>query len=83
MMTVRVLFFSLLRDVVGAEELEWELPDDGMTVSALLGQLYEKWPGLKEWDSKILVALDLDYVDRSTELSDGQEVAIMPPVQGG
>ena len=83
MMTVRVLFFSLLRDVVGAEELEWELPDDGMTVSALLGQLYEKWPGLQEWDSKILVALDLDYVDRGTELSDGQEVAIMPPVQGG
>ncbi len=83
MMTVRVLFFSLLRDVVGAEELEWELPDDGVTVSALLAQLYEKWPGLQEWDSKILVALDLDYVDRDTELSDGQEVAVMPPVQGG
>jgi len=82
-MTVRVLFFSLLRDVVGAEELEWELPDDGVTVSALLGQLFEKWPGLQEWDSKILVALDLDYVDRDTELADGQEVAIMPPVQGG
>ena len=40
-------------------------------------------PKLREWDGNILVAADLEYVDRDARLRDGQEVAIMPPVQGG
>ena len=82
-MTVKILFFSLLRDVVGADEIDWELPEGGLTVSELLGQLYGRWPALQAWDSKILVALDLDYVGRDALVSAGQEVAVMPPVQGG
>ena len=56
---------------------------DGLTVSALLDQLYQKYPGLQEWDAKILVALDLDYVERDAIAVAGQELAVMPPVQGG
>lgn len=82
-MTVKVLFFSLLRDVVGADELDWEVGGEDLTVSTLLEQLYAKWPRLREWDTKILVAVDLDYVERDAALKPGQEVAVMPPVQGG
>ncbi|MGI9244996.1 MAG: MoaD/ThiS family protein [Verrucomicrobiales bacterium] len=80
---MRVLFFSLLRDVVGAEEIDWELPEGGLMVSAILEQLYQRYPGLEEWDAKILIALDLDYVGRDAIVIAGQELAVMPPVQGG
>ncbi len=79
---VRVLFFSLLRDVAGCEELEVEITE-GETVAMLLAGLADRFPGLGEWDSKILVAVDQDFADREAVLSDGQEVAVMPPVQGG
>lgn len=82
-MIIRVLFFSLLRDVVGAEEIEWDMPSESLTVASLLEQLYKKWPALRAWDAKILVAVDLDYVDRDAPVRPGQEVAVMPPVQGG
>ncbi len=82
-MTLRILFFSVLRDVTGEEEIEETLPETGCRVSDLLERLYGKYPGLKEWDGKILVAAEQSYVDRNTELSEGQEIAIMPPVQGG
>jgi molybdopterin converting factor small subunit len=82
-MMVKILFFSLLRDVVSADEIEWEVPADGVTVGELLDQLYSKWASLREWDTKILVALDLDYVERNAVVMPGQEMAVMPPVQGG
>lgn len=81
-MKLRVLFFSLLRDVTGEKEIDWELPIDA-TVEGLLESLYTKWPPLREWDGKVLVAADLNYVTRDAVLRDGQEVAVMPPVQGG
>lgn len=83
-MKIRVLFFSILQDIVGAGEIVEELPQDqSWKVSDLLERLYAKHEGLRVWDGKILVALDMEYVDRDKELADGQELAIMPPVQGG
>ncbi len=82
-MTVKVLFFSLLRDLAGADEVDWEIPEEGLAVSILLEQLYARWPAMREWDTKLLIAADLDYVDRDSVLKVGQEVAVMPPVQGG
>ena len=49
----------------------------------ILDQIYLEWPELKEWDTKMLVALDLNYVERSTEVVEGQTLALMPPLQGG
>ncbi len=82
-MTARILFFSLLRDIAGLEQTDWEVPEAGLKVGELLAQLYQKWPGLEAWDSKILIAVDLDYVERDELVKPGQEIAVMPPVQGG
>ena len=81
-MRLNILFFSLLRDVTGQIEVQRDFPP-GTSVAALLESLYTEWPNLREWDGKVLVAADLDYADRTTILTDGQEIAIMPPVQGG
>lgn len=82
-MNLRLLFFASLRELTGAEELTWPWPTDGGTVEELLGQLFERFPALRTWKDNLLVAVDLEYADRQTRLLPGQEVAIMPPVQGG
>ena len=80
---VRVLLFSVLQDAAdGQKEFEWP-HEPGMTVETLLGQLYTRWPELRRWDGQILVGVDLEYVERRRELRSGQEIAVMPPVQGG
>jgi len=80
------LFFSSLRDTVGAEALDWPWPPRSggtPTVATLLGEVYDRWPALAAWDAQLLVAVDLTYATRETALLPGQEVALMPPVQGG
>ena len=54
-----------------------------MTSNVILNQVYSQWPSLKDWDSSILISLDLDYVNREVEVVDGQVIALMPPLQGG
>jgi molybdopterin synthase catalytic subunit/molybdopterin converting factor small subunit len=45
----------------------------------------EVWPalGLGEEPEGLLYAVNLEYADRDDELSDGDEVGIIPPVSGG
>ena len=82
-MTVKILFFSLLREIVGKEEVEPQVSFEPCTVGSILNQVYTQWPSLKDWDSSILISLDLDYVNREVEVVDGQVIALMPPLQGG
>ncbi len=79
---MRILFFSVLKDIVGADSIERDLPSE-LPVSELLEGLYEEWPALRDWDGKLLLAADHDFVDRDAVVRDTQEIAIMPPVQGG
>lgn len=81
-MTVRVLFFSSLRAIVGLDSIDCSVAE-GATVAELIASLQEQWPALKDWDEQLLLAVDLAYTSRSHVLRDGQEVALMPPVQGG
>ncbi len=81
-MKLRVLFFSVLRDITGADEMALELPA-GSTMADLLLQIEARWPKLRGWENSLLLALDQTYVKRDALLHDGSEVAIMPPVQGG
>jgi molybdopterin converting factor subunit 1 len=81
-MKVRLLFFSVLRDVTNTDEIVLEMAE-GATVADLLEQVFARWPGLKAWDANLLIALDQTYVKRDAALHENAEVALMPPVQGG
>jgi MoaD family protein len=81
-MKVRVQFYAQLRDLIGMRELELELAD-GATVRDLLEQLYADRPALGAHDNSILIGAGLEFVDRNYKLNPGEEIAIMPPVQGG
>jgi molybdopterin synthase sulfur carrier subunit len=81
-MTIRLLFFSSLRDITGTAELHWQI-QPGWTVADLLHDVETRWPALCEWRPSLLTAIDCCYVKKDAALSDGAEVALMPPVQGG
>ena len=81
-MNVRVQFYAQLRDLIEVGELEVELPQ-GATVRELLEKIYTQKPALRAHDKSILIGADLEFVDRNYKLNPGEEIAIMPPVQGG
>ena len=81
-MIVRVQFFSHLRDIAGTSQSEAHVPE-GARVADLLSVLYGQHPKLRAWDGSILVGAGVEFVDRDYLLREGDEIAIMPPVQGG
>jgi molybdopterin synthase sulfur carrier subunit len=81
-MKVQVQFYAQLRELVGVHELEVDLPERA-TVRDLLGEIYAQQPALRPHDKSILIGAGVDFVDRNYKLKSGEEIAIMPPVQGG
>jgi molybdopterin converting factor small subunit len=81
-MKVHVELYSQLRDLAGAAELNIDLSADA-TVTDLLGKIYEQAPSLRSRDKSILVGAGVEFVDRNYKLKAGDEISIMPPVQGG
>ena len=81
-MKVRVQFYAQLRDLIGTHELELEVPQ-GATVLQLLEKIYAQKPALRAHDRSILIGSGLEFVDRTYQLNAGEEIAIMPPAQGG
>ena len=81
-MKVHVQFFSRLRDLTGFSETEVEVPE-GAKAADLLELLYARTPPLRDWDKSILVASGVEFVGRDYVLKSGDQVSIMPPVQGG
>jgi molybdopterin converting factor small subunit len=81
-MQIRVQFYSHLRDLASAPELQIEMREDA-TVQDLLDQIYREKPALHAADKTILVAAGVEFVDRQYRLQGGEDISIMPPVQGG
>ncbi|MEO5722665.1 MAG: MoaD/ThiS family protein [Chthoniobacterales bacterium] len=81
-MKVRVQFFSHLKELAAASELELEMPPDAST-GDLLEELYQRTPALRAWDQSILIGAGVEFVRRDHVLQPNEEIAIMPPVQGG
>ena len=81
-MKLRVRFYSHLRDLAGGSGFAVDLAE-GSVVSDLLEQIYVKAPVLRSHDKTILVGAGMELVDRNYKLQPGEEISIMPPVQGG
>ncbi len=81
-MRVRVQFFAQLRDLAKTPELDVDLAARS-TIANLLAKIYEEKPALRAHDKNILVGVGVDFVDRNYEIKPNDDIAIMPPVQGG
>ena len=81
-MKIHVQFFSRLRDLAGKPEIDLEVPE-GTTAADLLEIIYSSTPALRDWDKSILVAAGVEFVQRDYALKAGDQISVMPPVQGG
>ena len=81
-MKVRLLAFATAGDALGATELEMELPE-GSRVADLRARLDRDHPALGPLWPRIAVAVDGRIAGPDALLSDGVEVALLPPVSGG
>jgi MoaD family protein len=81
-MKVKVQFYAQLRDLAGIRERDVDLAE-GATVRDLLDEIYAQQPLLRAHDKSILIGAGVEFVDRNYQLKPGDEISIMPPVQGG
>ena len=81
-MLIRSLFFAQYRDLAGHDERAVELPA-GARVADLVARLRAGGDGLAALPERVAVAVNMDYARHDTPLSDGDEVAFIPPVAGG
>jgi len=81
-MRVTVRLFARLRDLAGTGELVREVPAPA-TVQTVWQGLVGEMPRLQEYERTMSVAVNADYAKMSAAVSEGDEVAFMPPVSGG
>jgi molybdopterin synthase catalytic subunit len=81
-MRVRVLFFGMLKDLVGKSEDSIDL-QDGASVRDVLTQYGSRIPRFSESLNSLAVAVNQQYAEPDTVLKPSDEVALLPPVSGG
>lgn len=76
-MQITVRLFAGLRELAGTGRRELELPEGS--------SLADVWPALDlgEEPPGLLYAVNRAYAERETEVADGDEIALIPPVSGG
>jgi len=79
---IRVRFFARYAELVGREEtaLAVALP---ATVGEVVRRGRAELPGAHGIPERPLIALNLRHVRADAPLSDGDEVALLPPMAGG
>ena len=83
-MVMRVLYFGLLKDLLGRSE-EVIILENGINVEQLLQLVRSNHKAIPLDDvlKSCAVAVNLDYAQGDTVINDGDEVALMPPVSSG
>jgi MoaE-MoaD fusion protein len=81
-MRVKVLFFGMLKDVVGRTEEEIEVPGSGR-LDGIFDHYAERFPRIREMARSIVLAQNHEFADLSAVVKEGDEIAFLPPVSGG
>ncbi len=82
MMIVRVRLFARAKDIAGADVLSVELPPNAV-VADLRCRLVAHLPGLATLLPRSAVAVNEEFAPDEQPLTEGAEVALLPPVSGG
>ncbi|MGA2726073.1 MAG: molybdenum cofactor biosynthesis protein MoaE [Bryobacteraceae bacterium] len=81
-MRVRILFFGVLKDLVGRPSEEADFPG-GADLRAVFDSVAARCPPLREMSRSVVLARNREFADLATKIEDGDEVAFLPPVSGG
>ncbi len=81
-MRCEVLLFAQLAEAIGSDRLTVELPE-GATVAEALALLSKDHETIAATANAIAVAVNEQYCPAAQVLSDGDTMALIPPVSGG
>ena len=84
---VRVLFFAKAREIAETSRATLSLPNVELSVSDIVEKLEELFPQLSILRGSFILALNEEYLDGDGDLrvnlSEDDELAVIPPISGG
>jgi molybdopterin synthase catalytic subunit len=81
-MRVKVLFFGVLKDIVGMSEDSIEVAPQA-TLASVFQRYAERFETLRGQRPSILFARNREFATSDAELAENDEIAFLPPVSGG
>jgi len=81
-MTIRILLFATLADQIGQRQLTLDLSDKARVGDAI-DRLTEQYGQVAQMRGRLATAVNMEYVSADRVLSEGDELALIPPVSGG
>src|SRR5260370_35330141 len=81
-MRVKVLFFGMLKDIVGRMEEQVELAP-GAQLSTIFDHYASQFPRLRDMAGSIVIARNQEFSSLSTAILEGDEGAFLPPLSAG
>lgn len=79
---VTVKLFAAYQEACGTSELQLQVPA-GAPVATVRDRLIAQHPQLAQWRDLTRFGVNLQFVEPTTPLQDGDEVVLIPPVSGG
>ncbi len=79
---VRLLAFASAIEALGAPARDWQLPGE-LSVGDLRRHLASEFPAMAPLLAGLAIAVDGTLANAETLVTEGAEVALLPPVSGG
>lgn len=82
-MNVEILYFAGARDITGRRNERVALPEAVNTVAAFFTWLIERHPELGPYGESLRIARNETFAEPTEVVTEGDVLAIIPPVAGG
>lgn len=85
-MRIKLVYFAWVREQIGKQEEQIELPANVTTIAELLEHLKlcgEEYAAALEHTNVIRTAINQEHVEHDEPIGDGMEIALFPPMTGG
>ncbi|MFC6652249.1 MoaD/ThiS family protein [Paenibacillus rhizoplanae] len=82
-MHLSIRLFAGLAEIIGSSTLVFHAHESPLTAGRLKELLSASYPAAAPQIAVSLVAVDQEYAPDDTDITEGSEVAFIPPVSGG